>query len=689
MITIPISFALCFVCGLILYGVLTPRNATIATYLIFYLTLPPVLLNLPGVPDLAKTSVIAMTCWLGTILFASDRLLSFQPRWVDIAVLLYMFSPFPTALSNDLTYYDGLSGILGYFLQHGGSPYLLGRIHFRTTKDIRALAIAIFIGGLAYVLPCLFEIRMSPIIRGIVYGIGAGYTFRMGGFRPTVFLSHGLELGMWMTATCTVGYTLWLSRSVRRLHGFSMSWLLVGLFAVTVLCRSTGALFLLMVGVAVIYLTRRIPAQAWLLALVLFPPIFEAARIADLVSIDGLTRLIAENLENDRAQSLQFRFDNENMYINKAIQRPIFGWGGYNRHQVYDKYGNIATINDSRWIIAFSITGLFGLGSWNAFMIMPAYMLASKASARDWLLPELAPTLAITLVIALFSLDNLVNDMDNPIYSLGAGAVVSVMGVYRATTRNGAGAITKRGGLFQSSPPSPETEIEHRLQLGRLESRLDEAANDPTRWADLARGHESFARCLAARGQIADAEEVWNRAIHLWDDLAARCPSEPTVLLHASEARNDLAWMLASRSETTSEDASRAMALAQDAIRVVPESIVFRNTLAMAFHQMGAWSSVLQILGDAHGPAAGPPLTSHNNLLLALAHHHLGNPDQARAWHDRARTTMNRRTDPPEVRQLADKVNQLLVGVPTARIALPDPNTIRKSTTTQPIDPSG
>ena len=45
-----------------------------------------------------------------------------------------------------------------------------------------------------------------------------------------------------------------------------------------ILCRSTGALILMMAGCAAIYLTRRLPRKAWILGLVLILPLFIATR---------------------------------------------------------------------------------------------------------------------------------------------------------------------------------------------------------------------------------------------------------------------------------------------------------------------------------------------------------------------------------------------------------------------------
>ena len=47
-------------------------------------------------------------------------------------------------------------------LIHWAVPYLIGRLYFGSPEGIRELAIGIVIGGLLCILPCLYEMKMSP-----------------------------------------------------------------------------------------------------------------------------------------------------------------------------------------------------------------------------------------------------------------------------------------------------------------------------------------------------------------------------------------------------------------------------------------------------------------------------------------------------------------------------------------------
>ena len=93
-----------------------------------------------------------------------------------------------------------------------GIPYFLGRIYFNDLQGLRELSVAIFIGGLIYVPFCLYEIRFSPQLHRLLYGYHQhdfSQTFRFGGYRPMVFMQHGLMVGMWMGMATLAG--IWLA----------------------------------------------------------------------------------------------------------------------------------------------------------------------------------------------------------------------------------------------------------------------------------------------------------------------------------------------------------------------------------------------------------------------------------------------------------------------------------------------
>ena len=123
--------------------------------------------------------------------------------------------PIPSSVLNTLGLYDGLSASFDYLVTWG-LPYLIGRTFFTRFEHLREMSIHILIGGIIYVPLCLWEVRMSPQLHLTVYGFDSGWgEVVYGGYRPKVFMSTGLELGLWMAATATTGIWLWGSGGLK------------------------------------------------------------------------------------------------------------------------------------------------------------------------------------------------------------------------------------------------------------------------------------------------------------------------------------------------------------------------------------------------------------------------------------------------------------------------------------------
>ena len=228
--------------GITMFAVVPARKAVAFIVVGGLLILPPYTLDISGLPDYSRIMAASISVILGTVIFAPDRFLNFRPRWFDLPMLAWCFSSMASSLYNGLGVYDGLAATLSQVLTWG-LPYLIGRIYFGNPEDLRYFAVAVVIGGLAYVLPCLYEVRMSPKLMKDIYGISQLGAIRFGGCRPTVFFWTGLELGMWMTATSLVAWWLWYCGALKQIGSIPLgSVLLPTLLGTSFLCRSTGAL---------------------------------------------------------------------------------------------------------------------------------------------------------------------------------------------------------------------------------------------------------------------------------------------------------------------------------------------------------------------------------------------------------------------------------------------------------------
>src|SRR3954464_12693541 len=199
---------------LLLFLLFPPRRAVIMAFLVAWLFLPMAGYKLPALPDYTKMSATVVGVLMAAVLFDTDRILSFRPKWIDIPIIIFCTSPAVSSYLNNLGLYDGAAEVVRQTITWG-LAYLIGRVYFSDLEGIRELAIGLFIGGLVYVPLCLIEIRMSPQLHKIVYGYyqhAFVQTKREGGFRPMVFMQHGLMVAMWMAMTTMVGTWLWRSK---------------------------------------------------------------------------------------------------------------------------------------------------------------------------------------------------------------------------------------------------------------------------------------------------------------------------------------------------------------------------------------------------------------------------------------------------------------------------------------------
>lgn len=409
---------------------LKPRTVVVASFIGAWLFLPMAGYNFPGFGEWTKTTATTATVLLAVSIFDAGRLIAFRPQWFDLPMLVWCLVPFATSLANDLGAYDGASMTLRQGLTWG-VPYLIGRLYFADPEGIRVLAVGIFVGGLLYVPLCLYEIRMSPQLHRTVYGYhqhSFESAIRFGGFRPTVFMQHGLAVGMWMTTTTLVGVWLWSSGAVRRLGGIPAGWLVGVLLVTTILCKSMMAVLLLVAGLGTLYATRIFRTSVPYLSLLAFPPIYMLVRSTGRWSADVLVAMAEIMGGGERTYSLRHRLASERGLVQHAWDQPILGWGGWNRAIPQGDAGwvdGFRIITDAQWTLAFGMHGLVGLISLNVVLLLPAFLLWRRQPIKSWAHPGAAAAVALAMVLIVYSIDNLMNAMQNPIYLLAAGGLAA------------------------------------------------------------------------------------------------------------------------------------------------------------------------------------------------------------------------------------------------------------------------
>jgi hypothetical protein len=412
---------------LLLFAALPPRRAVISAFLVAWLFLPMVGYDLPGLPDYTKTSATCAGVLLAAAIFDGARFLRFRPRFVDVPIAVWCLIPFFSAVSYGWGLYEGFASILNQTVQWG-MPYFIGRLYFDDLRSIRELAIGVFIGGLVYTPLCLFEIRFSPQLHSMVYGFHQHswiQTLRGGGYRPTVFMQHGLAVGTFMCTAALIGLWLWRTKALRSIMGVPSLWLAVAVAGTAVLCKSSGATVLMLLGIAILWATKWIRRPFLAAMLVATPAAYILLRTIAGWSGQELIDL-ARMISDERGNSLQSRLNSESV-LWALVQPQLWVGSGrfiYSLQRINNEGPGV--IPDGMWIIALGCNGLIGLAAFVGVLTLPPALLLRKVKARFWAHPAVAAAAVLAVVVALYMVDCLFNAMNNPILLLAAGGVASI-----------------------------------------------------------------------------------------------------------------------------------------------------------------------------------------------------------------------------------------------------------------------
>jgi hypothetical protein len=418
------------------FALCRPRTAVLVSLFGAWLFLPMGGYTLVGLPDYGKITAGSAAALLGVLIFDPDRLRQLRFSAWDMPMLVVLLSPMMSSILNGYGVYDGLSVVFNIVMTCG-IAYLLGRMYFSDAPGRSDLALAFFVAGLIYVPLCLYEMRFSPQLHKQVYGFAQhqfDQTYRMGGWRPMVFMQHGLAVGLFMAASAMVGTWLWLTKHRRTLAGVPMGVWVGILLATAVLCKSAFALVILIFALAAMLVVRATRWMVPVLLLALMPSVYMAGRITGM--IDGKTVLaMVEPAAGDRIGSLGVRIRSEEILLPLAMRQPWWGasrWSSLvedSRGERTDEidYG-FKAVPDALWIITLASRGLIGL--WALALVFLVPVLALLRSQKNEPAPNrisLDPAVALAVVLSMHMMDNLLNAMVSPIFWLIASALTGML----------------------------------------------------------------------------------------------------------------------------------------------------------------------------------------------------------------------------------------------------------------------
>jgi hypothetical protein len=412
------------------------NKALLWTILGGYLLLPVgTSIKFEGVPAFDKSSIPNLAALAGCLFIARRSLRLFHGFGVaEVLILMLLVGPFITSALNGDTItigelvlpgvgpYDALSAAVAQFIFV--LPFFLARQILRNSEDNVEILRVLVIAGLAYSLPMLFEVRMSPQLHTWIYGYfphSFAQQYRDGGFRPVVFLGHGLLVAFFLATTAIAAAALWRTQSrVLRLPAAGVT---AWLTPVLVLCKTMSALVYGAVGMALVRFTRPRFQMRIALLLVALALLYPMLRAGELFPARSLIEL-SQSISSERAASLKVRFDNEDRLLDRAWQRFVFGWGRFGRNRIFDEEsGKDISITDGRWIITMGSFGFFGFLA-EFGLLSFAVVRAAAALRYTQSTQEQVFLAALALILAINVFDLVPNSSLSPWTWLLTGALL-------------------------------------------------------------------------------------------------------------------------------------------------------------------------------------------------------------------------------------------------------------------------
>jgi len=420
----------------ILYLRMNVVRATLWSILGAFLLLPRgTEVDLPLFPPLDKSTVSNLSAYFACWFVAGKRVrLLPSSNLIRFFLIVYLVSPFITALLNQqpiiagpiyikgMNYYDAFSAVIRQVLFM--LPFSMGLTLFRTEKDLEYVFKILAVCGLLYSIPMLLEVRFSPQLNRWIYGYHPAQFVqnkRADSFRPVVFIGHGLAVA-YFTMMSLVAAAI-LKRIRLTVANIDSRIVFVFLGVMLLLCKSLASFVYAIIILSMMFFfspVKQVKFSRFLAIIIIAYPLIRTAELFPLNDLVDVASLVS----NERAHSLNYRFENEEILLNKAKEHLLFGWGSWGRNRVYDLVtGRDLSVTDGRWIITLGMFGLIGYFAEFGLLILPI-MQCRKAVTKSTNSRERFMLGGLSLLLAINMLDLLPNSTIMPFSWMLAGILI-------------------------------------------------------------------------------------------------------------------------------------------------------------------------------------------------------------------------------------------------------------------------
>ncbi|MFK7897279.1 MAG: hypothetical protein AB8G23_15675 [Myxococcota bacterium] len=388
--TIPVQLAFLAALPLIAFVFLTqkPHVAASASIVFGCLLLPAARgFDLPLLPTIDQSALpvlmsFVMLCAVGWPLLARAKI----GQGPEICIALVIVACVVTNLTNGdpqvfgsrvlsaMQPTDTINDSLRFIIRWG-LPFVIGRAVVRSAEDLREVLLICVLGGVMYLPLASMELLTGPILHKMVYGAHPNpYTFsqqiKFGGFRPVVFMTHGLNFASFMLVAASAGVILTKVR--HRLFGFSAFPIALVLVLMLIPARTVGVWVYALITLPLMAFAR--PKLQTFVAVAMAAAVlgYPMLRAAGGVPVEAMHEITVEYVGDKSAHSLFGRLRTEEEILERTRERMAFGWGGYGRYQIFDAFtGESLSILDGFWVITIGEGGAVRLGLIFAMLLLP------------------------------------------------------------------------------------------------------------------------------------------------------------------------------------------------------------------------------------------------------------------------------------------------------------------------------